>query len=653
MSHEIRTPMNGVIGMLNVLEKTRLTPDQAHKFRLAKSSAESLLTLINDILDFSKIEAGKLELEQIDFDLCELIGDLSEAMSLRAEENDVTLSLDTTGVDINKVKGDPTRIRQILTNLIGNAVKFTHRGNINVALSVDDTPSGKKCLHASITDSGIGIAPEKVEQLFDSFTQEDASTTRKYGGTGLGLAICKFLCELMDGKISVESEQGKGSCFSVELYLEKSEFQQALLPQGNLEPYRVLVVSRRNVSGIIDQLLAWGLQTTGLSSLGALSDQLELKENGNVRTAIFIDHQFVDEYKTPFLELLSSIDEADSVDTILMKSMSDVTCKEEIKSLGYFHSFPLPATKYDLLDAVEVLSGAQRTDTLCVINNELQSNKNSESQEFAKLLLVEDNAINREVVLGLLEDEAVDISIAENGVEAIKILFANRDKSPFDVILMDCQMPLMDGYECAELIRQGEAGDAHKQIPIIALTANAMQGDKERCLAAGMDDYLSKPVDVARLKRALKKWVSEPEYHGYTGKPLATLEERSNGEDDKMTTQTVVWDTAAALGRVRDKPERLVRLLTRFLEDIVEDVQQLHDAVSAQDCTKARRLAHTIKGVAANLGAERLRQVAFEMEKLAEHEQLEQLVDQQPVLDEAMADLIPLLERFQQEHGAA
>jgi len=365
----------------------------------------------------------------------------------------------------------------------------------------------------------------------------------KYGGTGLGLAICKFLCELMDGKISVESEQGKGSCFSVELYLEKSEFQQALLPQGNLEPYRVLVVSRRNVSGIIDQLLAWGLQTTGLSSLGALSDQLELKENGNVRTAIFIDHQFVDEYKTPFLELLSSIDEADSVDTILMKSMSDVTCKEEIKSLGYFHSFPLPATKYDLLDAVEVLSGAQRTDTLCVINNELQSNKNSESQEFAKLLLVEDNAINREVVLGLLEDEAVDISIAENGVEAIKILFANRDKSPFDVILMDCQMPLMDGYECAELIRQGEAGDAHKQIPIIALTANAMQGDKERCLAAGMDDYLSKPVDVARLKRALKKWVSEPEYHGYTGKPLATLEERSNGEDDKMTTQMKQWRT--------------------------------------------------------------------------------------------------------------
>jgi len=372
MSHEIRTPMNGVLGMLHLILKDNLSNSQKEKTLVAQSSAQSLLNLINDILDFSKIDANKLELEIIDFDLHQLISNVTESFAHQAEEKELEIHLELAGVKQHWVKGDPSRIRQILSNLISNAIKFTPQGFILIKAKLTQDKAGHHIFTCMVQDSGIGIPEDKVDSLFNSFTQGDASTTRQYGGTGLGLTIVKKLCELMHGNISIESKEGSGSQFECTLSLGRS----------------------------------------------------------NVIPPV-------------------------------------ITIKEDVSSTEEAIEWP----------------------------------PNS------RILMVEDNHINQLVAQNLLEVMGLDYAIANDGLEALEVLNQASELPPFSLILMDCQMPKMDGYQATKEIREGHAGDYYKNTTIIALTANAMKGDREKCLKQGMNDYLAKPIDPDSFQKILKKWL--------------------------------------------------------------------------------------------------------------------------------------------------
>lgn len=385
MSHEIRTPMNGVLGMLNSLLKGNLHPQERHHAMLARSSAQSLLTLINDILDFSKVEAGKLDLDFTDFDLLDLLYDFSAAVFINLDEKGLEFEVDVSGVRQSRVRGDAGRIRQILFNLVGNAIKFTSEGGVKIIVDLDEREEAN-VLTCSVIDTGIGIESEKISRLFDVFTQADASTTRRYGGTGLGLAIVSQLCHLMNGEVFVTSNVGEGSSFTFSILLEKANKQ-----------HKVNAIDIARFENLTQQAGA----------------------EGNVEEA-------------------------------------------QYSSLG-------------------------------------------EQYGEARILLVEDNLINQEVALSLLSDIGLKADVVENGLEALVKLNQNASEAPYNLVLMDCQMPEMDGYEATRRIRNGEAGAEHTSVPVLALTANAMKGDKEKCLAAGMDDYLTKPIDESLLAKKISE----------------------------------------------------------------------------------------------------------------------------------------------------
>lgn len=384
MSHEIRTPMNGILGMLRSLSNSELTQEQKRTIDIANRSATSLLTIINDILDFSKIDAGKIELECIDFNLIDLLREIQETLAQQAVDKKLKLVVDTQSIDTHFVKGDPARLRQIVINLVANAIKFTHKGEIKLIGKLTAAPDDKIIFHCEVYDSGIGIEKDKLDTLFDSFTQADSSTTRQYGGTGLGLAIAKKLCLLMDGHISARSEVGIGSCFEFDVTLDRSH-------QANTPP-------------------------------------------------------------SP---------EKSSCDTPAAATPISAYPKRKNK----------------------ILRGDYR------------------------ILLVDDNQINIEVAGFVLDSFGLVAESVYDGAQAIEALKSSPEDNPFTLILMDCQMPCMDGYEATRRIRKGDAGERFQQIPIIAMTANAMKGDRQKCLMAGMDDYISKPIEEERLEAALKLWM--------------------------------------------------------------------------------------------------------------------------------------------------
>lgn len=521
MSHEIRTPMNGVLGMLNLLTKTSLDDVQIHRVKIAQSSANALLGLINDILDFSKVEAGKLEFEVIEFNLRNMLGEFSEVSGLQAQAKDLELILDVTKIEQAIVKSDPGRLRQILNNLVGNAIKFTSEGEVVIRAKLNDYDERHYRLDVDISDTGIGIPDDKLDNLFDTFSQVDASTTRQFGGTGLGLSIAKKLSELMGGGITVNSKIGKGSCFSVNVLLEKSDHEQLVMPKVDISKLHVLIVddNETNREVLRGQLEHWGATVdeaeNGYNAIAMCESRLQENQNSLYDIAL-LDMQMPGMNGEELGQTLSENNKFSSMRLVMMTSMSFRDDLSQLANLGFSAYFPKPATTDDLFGALAVVTNGgealEHAEPL-VTHDYLQSLINSKENDLVvwpkntRILLVEDNQVNQIVAVSTLEAIGLSADVAGNGLEALQALQNAPEGAAYSLVLMDCQMPEMDGFEASRKIRQDAAGERYHAVPIVALTANAMKEDKERCIDAGMSDYLAKPFEEKQMKEKMIEWL--------------------------------------------------------------------------------------------------------------------------------------------------
>ncbi len=640
MSHEIRTPMNGIMGMAELLAGTPLRDDQREFLSMIQQSADALLRLLNDILDFSKIEAGKMELELIEFELPECIGKGLHLLSLRATDKQLELACRVDASIPHRLIGDPGRLRQIIVNLVGNAIKFTEHGEIVVNIEPEEIRDTTVRLKVSVRDTGIGISADQQHRLFQAFSQADASTTRRYGGTGLGLAISLRLIQMMQGRIWVESEVGQGSTFSfvAEFGIAENQSRPRPAQMQQIRELPVLIVDDNSTNRrILEEILRnWGMQTTlvdsGAAALAAIDDaQLA----GRPFRLGLLDYHMPDMNGVQLAGRVSSQPGCQQFPWLMLSSSMSTFDPEQLRHVGIQHLLRKPVLSSELLDAA-----------LNVLGVELAVEAATKQERYPSLpprriLLAEDSRVNQRVAIGFLSKWGHQVLVANNGIEAVDLWQRER----FDLILMDMQMPEMNGYDATVAIRKAEQATGHR-IPIIAMTAEALKGDREHCLDSGMDGYISKPFDPQNLYQVVAAVPAQAcatagmQEHAEATTPRDTLAEAST-----PLSHAGLIDWAVARKNTGHDATMLNELIQIFVAECPHLLSDLHRAIDTSDAVLLRRTAHTLKGSAAIFGSQSVIDAAVRLELMGRDNDLGSATEGLEQLESRMASLVKVLQQ--------